>query len=397
MRTTSGRLLLLALFALATVLLSAPLVLAQDSAIGLSGSFYRQEYEAAQGSRLGGPSIYVTVFNQGDGPVDVNLVFEAPSGVSVIFSEESFALAPGDQKRVLVGLDVAPEALPGDYVVRVFAEVLASGGAGGGSQLVQGVGQEATLKIIGSSASVQLQAKSPTGEEIVAVLRLFRVGESGNVEVSSSETGALDARVVPGTYIAQAFVAGDKIAEESFEVMEGEERSLELTGSTIYFNAFDVLPTFRSNAQDIAEVEVFYGVTNLVGAVTDARIVLSVRRDGAPLDEISLLSLSQLGIGQTSGERSYSPDGGWESGEYAFRLELYSGDTLLITSLDEVIPVGEGGASTESTPERPTSGEPSSGGSSFPAIELVVGGVGAVLLILILISVGRRLWLRFTD
>lgn len=54
MRTTSsGRLLFLALFALATVLHSAPLVLAQDSVIGLSGSFYRQEYEAAQGSLLG--------------------------------------------------------------------------------------------------------------------------------------------------------------------------------------------------------------------------------------------------------------------------------------------------------------------------------------------------------
>ena len=145
--------------------------------------------------------------------------------------------------------------------------------------------------------------------------------------------------VSPGTYIAEAFVARDKIAEETFQVVEGEEKFLDVVGATLYFNAFDAVLKYRPNAQDIEAVEVIYGITNLVGTVEDARIVLSVTRDGAPLDEIPILTLSQLGSGQTSGDRDYSPEAGWVSGEDAFQLRLYSGDTLMFSSLEEVVPV----------------------------------------------------------
>ena len=72
-----GRLLpFISAFALlGPLLFGASLALAQATTIGLTGSFYRQEYEAPQGSRLGGPSIFVSVSNQGDASVDVQMVF----------------------------------------------------------------------------------------------------------------------------------------------------------------------------------------------------------------------------------------------------------------------------------------------------------------------------------
>ena len=75
---------------------------------------------------------------------------------------------------------------------------------------------------------------------------------------------------------------------------------------------------------------------------------------------------------------------------------------MLITSLGEGIPVGERIASPEATSESSssgelTSGEPSSRVSVLSAIALVAGGVGTVVGGLVLVSVGRRLWIRFTD
>jgi len=355
---------LISLMLLASLFMAVP---AQaQGGLAISGSFYRQAFEIPQGSSVSAPSVYVVVFNQGDEQFGVRMSWEAPVGVNITLSDDDFALGPGEQQKVLIGVEVSHDAAPGEYEISVTAESYKQGGEG--IQLMGAAGQSATLVVLGDSASVAVQTVSPDGEPVVAVVRLFKVIDDSNYEVAYSETGTLDATVAPGSFLASAYVGGENLAEESFDVATDEEKQVTLTVGTIYFEGFGIVPNYHTETGELAFAQIVYTVRNLYQPVADAEIILLVTRDGASLEEISLVTLSTLDIGRAGMNYNYIPSGGWADGSYGFKLQLNLDGEPYATTLEEQFDVSDGGAA----------GGGDGGGGGVSAA-LIVGIAAAVL------------------
>lgn len=352
---------LIPLLLLAGLFVAAP---AQaQGGLAISGSFYRQAFEIPQGSSVSAPSVYVVVFNQGDEEFGIRMTWEAPVGVNINLSHDDFTLGPGTQQKVLIGVEVSQDAAPGEYEISVTAESYKEGV--GGIQIMGAAGQSATLVVLGESASVTVQAASPEGEPVVAVVRLFKVIAGENYEFAYSETGTLEATVSPGSFIASAYVGGEKLAEEGFDVATDEEKTVTLTVGTIYFEGFGIVPNYHTETGELAFAQIVYTVRNLYQPVANAEITLLVTRDGASLDEISLATLSPLDIGRVGLNYNYIPSGDWVIGSYGFKLQLHLDGEPYATTLEERLNVTVGGLA--------------GGGDGGVSVALIVGIAAAAL------------------
>ena len=67
-----------------------------------------------------------------------------------------------------------------------------------------------------------------------------------------------------------------------------------------------------------------YQISNAEELTPEAELILKVLLDGEPLEEISLLALSQLQPDSNTGSLNYIPTvTGWSAGLYTFQAELY--------------------------------------------------------------------------
>ena len=311
--------------------------------IGISGSFYRQPFEIPQGSSVSGPSIDVVVFNTGNEALGVRMNTsvspEVPPGViNITLSEDEFTIPAGGHQQVLVGVEVSQDAVPGEYTLSIVAESYKEGA--GGIQLVGAASESATLTVVGESALVRVEMVNPAGEPMIGVVRLFKVLEDGNYEFAYSDNGTLEARVSPGSFIASAYIASAKLAEQNFTIAAGEEKTITLTVSTIYFEGFGVVPNYYTETGKLAFCQIVYAVKNLYQRVDSAEVVLLVNYEGNLLEEISLANLSPLEIGRVDLSYSYLPAQGWRDGEYSFKLQLLLNGNPYASSAEKHLQVG---------------------------------------------------------
>lgn len=319
MKTNTLFSLLLALL-VATIITLPPVktAFARDI-IGLSGSFYRQIIETPQGSTVQGPSIYVTIFNQGDRDVQIKMSSDVPFGVAMQFSLNEFNLKPGDQQRIDLIVKVSQNAVPGDYSIKVIAEAFAAA-EGSGVRMVHSVAQEAKLKVSGVSSAVNIRSISPELTKIGAVARLYKIVEGQSYEVAYDEEGNVAANVAPGEFVAVAYVAGEKLAEEKFTIAGNESKTVDLVLKTAYFESLDTVPTFQESAENISNLNLLYSLKNLYKPFNDVNLILSVSHDGAPVGQVVLLQTSRLEVGRLSLSYNYTPPGGWKPGVYQFKI-----------------------------------------------------------------------------
>lgn len=310
--------LLITCMALATIA-PAGLVFAQ-SALALSGNFYRQEFQVPQGGKIDSPEVYVVVFNNGPQESAVRMTSQSPPGVKVSFSQPDFTLAASTQQRVLIGVTVSSDANPGDYKLTVSAESYRKGTTG--IQIAGAAGQTANLKILGDSGSVTIQARSPEGQPLVATVRLSRVYAGQQQEISFSDTGVLQTKVAPGDFVATLHVGGEKLAEERFSLAAGGSKAVDLSAATVYFEGFGVVPAYETTSGKLAFLKVVYTVRNLYKQVDKAEVTLKVTRDGAAVEQVPLATLGPLDIGRAGLNYNYIPADGWVSGQYGFTLDL---------------------------------------------------------------------------
>ncbi len=349
----------------------APLAHAQGGGLAMSGSFYRQSFEIPQGSSVNAPSIYVIVFNQGSEEFGVRMAWEAPAGVQVILSEQEFTLKPGEQKKVLVGVAVGRETAAGEYAINLTAESYRAGVQG--IQLLGAAGQSARLVVLGESAVVQVRTVSPSGSPVPATVRLFRLVGEDQREVAYSETGMLEAVVSPGRFTAVAYMGGQRLGEETFDVANGEAKTITLTVATVYFEGFGVVPNgeaktitltvatvyfegfgvvpnYRSDDGTLAFADIVYTLNNLYQPFPEASVILAVDRNGAPLTQIQMATLAPLEKGSIGLHYAFIPADGWMAGEYAFQALLSIGgqtyaaspvETLRVEPAAEAAPAGK--------------------------------------------------------
>ena len=302
--------------------------------MALSGSFFRQDFKLAQGATIDNPDVYVVVFNNGDSALNVRLTTDAPPGVELLLSETEFRLPPGEQKRVTVGVKVTEAAVPGEYQLRVSASAHSEGT---GIRLVGAVGQTARLTVTGEAASVEVVAVAADGSLLPARVGLYRQVGGSKVTVGSSEAGSLKMRVAPGEYIAEAYMEGNKLAEETFRVAANESKKIVLQAKTVYFEGFTVVPNYSAETKKLVFAEIVYTVNNLFQPFPQGKVVLKVTKGGSPLDEVNLITLAPLEKGKVELSYNYIPKEGWQKAEYRFKLELWIEDKPYTSSKEEVL------------------------------------------------------------
>ena len=332
--TRQSRRAVLALLLLSALILVAqppgPVLAAPDASIAMSGTFYSQAFELPQGVELSNDSVYVVVFNEGASKLTVHLAPAAPDGVELLLPENDFLLEPGQQKQISVGVRVGQDVLPGQYELTVTAT---AGGSGSGVQILGGVAQKASLKVTGDSGWIAAAAVSPTGGPVVADVRLFRENEGASHELAASSNGILEAKVALGHYVVRAYVDGTQLAEQSVDIATpGERKEVSLVVETIYFANFGVVPSYDAGTHDLASASVVYQVSNVYRKVDNVRLTLGVSHDGKKLEEVPLLSLDELNVGDVGGSQKYIPPQGWENGTYTFQASLYVGEELYATT-----------------------------------------------------------------
>jgi len=343
--------------------------------IGISGTFSGQVFQIPQGSEVNVPSVYVLVFNQGEEEFGVKMTCEPPFGVEVSFSDADFHLEPGAQKKVFIGVKVSQDAVPGEYEISVSAECQRDT-EGSGIQVLAAAAQRAKLVVLGEAAWVNVQVTSPDGDPVVAQVRLFKWIEGRSYEFARSDTGTLEAKISPGLYSASAYIAGNKLAEESFDIKANEKKSVTLTVKTVYFEGFGIVRNYYKETGELAFAQVVYTINNLYQPMADVEVVLQVRLDGKPLEEISLTSLSELSLGRMGGSYNYIPAEGWKGGTYSFKLELFVEGKLYTTSLEEELDTG-----------LPPPGAPA---VSWAVLAMIIGGVVVIIGVVVAVILLRR-------
>ena len=353
---------LIPLVLLASLFIPAPAE--AQGGIALSGSFYRQAFEIPQGCSVSGPSIYVVVFNNGAEELIVRMSTETPVGVNISLSEDDFTIPPDGQQKVMIGMEVAEDAVPGEYEISITAESYKEGVTG--IQLMGAAAQNANLKVVGESALVKVNMVNPDGEPVVGTVRLFKVIEGQNYEFAYSETGTLEARVSPGSFIASGYVAGEKLAEETFDIAADEEKTIILTVKTVCFEGFGIVPNYYTETGKLAFAQIVYTINNLYQTYPEAEVVLKVTFDGTPLEETTIATLTPLEKGRVGQIKyNYIPAGGWGDGTYGFMLQLNLEGEPYTTTLEEQLNVSGGGVA---------------GGASHSRY-YIIGGVAAAVII----------------
>ncbi len=312
------------------IILSFPgRVFAGDSgtSIAISGTFYRQHFKLMPGESLQTPDIYVVVFNQGQEEVAVKLVPVAPTGVQILLAKTSFRIPAGKEAKVNVGVKVDQEAVPGNYLVVITAEIQHSS-SGEGITITGAAQQQAKLTVLGEAGEVRIKTILPNKELFPSEIRLYQKENGQLLPFGYSDTGELKTRVPVGEYMVQAFYKEKEVAKEEFKIADNEEKELILTAHTVFIYGFAAVPVYGEDQKTIVSAKITYNIENIYRPLKNVKTSLVVNFAGHPLEEAGVLTLPTLDTGVTGGSYQYSPPAGWQNGLYDFKMAVYS-DNLL--------------------------------------------------------------------
>jgi len=362
----------------------------------MSGSFNAQKLELPQGTTLRTPDIYVVIFNNSDEDLNVKITTSAPVGVTIVLPEYDFPLNANSQKKLEVGIDVGIEAVPGDYKIGIVAEPYKLETEG--IQIVGAAGQEADLTITGESGMVDISTVSPDGAPIPAMIILLRNYEGNDFEIARVDAGILKLTVSPGNYTARAYIAGSKLAEESFTVATDEQKTLSLTVKTVYFEGFEIVPNYQRDTDTLVMAQAVCTVNNLLEAFTEVKINLLVGSE-TQQENITIINLSRLEKGRIELSYNYIPVDGWQQGVYTFQLQLEVGGKIYTTSqvkgleIDETGKASPIGVADATVSESTTPTSPADAGDSMTTWIIIIACVvvvGILIAITIIVLARRR-------
>ncbi len=294
----------------------------ESSRIAITGSFYKYEYVLAPNTTIEGRDIYIAVINTASKPVNVSLGYEAPDFIEIIFSHRNVTLLPGEHKIVYIKIKALPNAIPGEYEIKVYANIIMKT-VEGKVILVPGAGQRTTIRIVGPTGRLVVETVDKEGNHVITEVRVLRITPKGEYTVVTNKTGYINISLPPGKYIVKATLAGELLAEEKVVIEENETEKVFLTVSTIWFDYFDILPYYKDN--NIVFAEVIGVVKNVYKPVNNVSIVLVVNYNGSFLENVTIATIPVLSQGRAEYKYRYIPVNGWQNGTYTFKLVMVSG------------------------------------------------------------------------
>jgi hypothetical protein len=93
-----------------------------------------------------------------------------------------------------------------------------------------------------------------------------------------------------------------------------------------------ITPNFNPSTKKLVYTVIVCKIDQPWETTTGYNILLSVSHDDNLVEQVPLMTSSQLKEDGQTGEFKYVPDTGWKNGQYTFRMELYHGDNLVQTA-----------------------------------------------------------------
>lgn len=292
---------------------------------GVSGTFAGYHYKLIPGEQIDSENIYISFINNFAVDIDVQVSYQAPLGVEFLVQQNVIRIPAGQTVRLPIGIALTTQAVPGDYVVTIFAQVLP--GNVEGITAVGSAGLNARLSIFGEAGRVTIRSLTTKGDLFKADLELFRMEEDGTMFLVASRESRIVDRVVVGNYVAKAYFQGRTIAEESFRVNANDIVSIDLIARTVFVRTFNVEPVFFDNRNVLASTTVSYSLENVYETVNNIQLELVVRLDDEIIDQVEMFLAPVLNVGRTEGRFTYIPRQGWQEGTYQISIRLYELDS----------------------------------------------------------------------
>ena len=319
--------------------------------VGISGSFYTyNNIRIPQGGVLNTTEMYIVVYNYINKPILLNLTYHSPKFIKIYFiniKNTTFTLAPGEHKRITVAIKVAPNAIPGTYRVAITAQRIFREKPGGPIIIQPSATQEINIRVVGEYSLVTIIALDPAGKIARnALIRLYKMQGKELVPLIDSWGGILRAKVLPGKYLAKAYLSGEKVAEANFTLKPYENKTIKLHLRIIYIEYFSVKPVLANN--NLVAAHLHFIIKNVYKNLKNVSIILEVKRNGQLLEKRTLVRSSTLVLGRNEYEFDYVSTTGWKPGNYTFTIKVYGlGGKLLAESPQRWMYIKQGALSTK--------------------------------------------------
>ncbi len=125
---------------------------------------------------------------------------------------------------------------------------------------------------------------------------------------------------------------------DSFEVKPVPPPIIAEVANQAEVTNFSTALNYDEATNKLVYAKIVYQMNLPYNALPDARLILTVLFNNELLEQIPLLTFSQLQPDGKTGQLNYIPSTGWEIGEYSFRVELYNGEIFVQdTPLEKVI------------------------------------------------------------
>jgi hypothetical protein len=305
-------------------LMLTPLVVQAQGGFAVSGTFAGYQYKLIAGERITSDNVYATFINNFAVEIDVQMVFQAPEGVTFLVEESIVSIPAGRSIRVPIGIALSDDVVPGDYVISIFAQVLPNDTQG--ITLIGSAGLNARLSVFGEAGRVTIRSVTTKGDPFPATIELFRIESDDRLfSVATAET-LLSDRVVVGDYVARSYYQGRTIGEQFFTVNNNDNIDISLTARTVFIRSFTVEPTFFDDRNILASASISYSLENIYEVINNIKLDLVVRLDGEIVETTEMFLVPVLNPGRTEGRFNYIPRQGWQAGRYEISILLYELD-----------------------------------------------------------------------
>jgi hypothetical protein len=99
--------------------------------------------------------------------------------------------------------------------------------------------------------------------------------------------------------------------------------------SKLELSSYSIAPSYDKTTSALIYTMITFQMDQDWGSFPDARLMMTVFHDSQFLEQIPLFTMCERQQDGRTGNLSYIPPGGWQSGEYAFRAELFNGEELI--------------------------------------------------------------------
>jgi hypothetical protein len=152
--------------------------------------------------------------------------------------------------------------------------------------------------------------------------------QAREVELASGESQEVSFNITPETVGQHVVTIGG--AQVTYIVqapLPGSTGESVNTGAKI--SSFSATPVYDPETGRLISTRMEYQLDRLQEQLAEIKLILKIFYEGEPLEEIPLLSLTQLQSDGYSGSLVYIPSAGWKTGLYSFQAELYEGENSI--------------------------------------------------------------------